>query len=266
MDIGESLGWIARAVAPRSAGDADARRGKAARRWVRELERYAVLLVLTLALIIPLTAGDFDLSVAAVLTFSAMLLAILNARLGWPLGAAFLAGLGMGLVVGLVNAFFILFFRTHSLIVTLGTASFIQGLILGVSASQLVRGRRSSRRNDGPGPFRPPAFSSLGTVRGQGRNAWPVYPEPRPGPRGPAVEVPADAAEGSGVPERDARLGRVRGSCSSAIRCGSSKTCGRRKLSPEHALAEYGVVIEPTHGRLNREETAARRATERRKG
>lgn len=143
--------------------------------WARELERYAlliawvllilffsqvapasfltwstfssiifgsqgVLLILTLALIIPLTAGDFDLSVAAVLTFSAMLLAILNAQMGWPLWAAFLVCLGMGLTVGLVNAFFIIFFRIHSLIVTLGTASIIQGVILWVSGSQTLTG------------------------------------------------------------------------------------------------------------------------------
>ncbi len=148
---------------------------KNARRWTRELERYAlliawallilffsqvapdsfltwstfssiifgsqaVLLVLTLALIIPLTAGDFDLSVAAVLTFSAMLLAILNAKLGWPLWGAFLVCIGMGLAVGIVNAFFILYFRIHSLIVTLGVASFIQGLILWVSGSQTLSG------------------------------------------------------------------------------------------------------------------------------
>ena len=100
----------------------------------------AVLLILTLALIIPLTAGDFDLSVAAVLTFSAMLLAILNAKLGLPLCGAFLVCLGMGLAIGLVNAFFILFFRIHSLIVTLGTASIIQGLILWVSGSQTLSG------------------------------------------------------------------------------------------------------------------------------
>ncbi len=100
----------------------------------------AVLLVLTLALIIPLTAGDFDLSVAAVLTFSAMLLAILNAKLGWPLWGAFLVCLGMGLAIGLINAFFILFFRIHSLIVTLGTASIIQGMILWVSGSQTLSG------------------------------------------------------------------------------------------------------------------------------
>jgi ribose transport system permease protein len=148
---------------------------KSSRIWARELERYAlviawvllilffsqvapasfltwstfssiifgsqaVLLVLTLALIIPLTAGDFDLSVAAVLTFSAMLLVILNAKLGWPLWGAFLVCVGMGVAIGLINAFFILFFRIHSLIVTLGTASIIQGMILWVSGSQTFSG------------------------------------------------------------------------------------------------------------------------------
>src|ERR1700728_382101 len=38
----------------------------------------AVLVFLTLALIPPLTAGDFDLSIAATLTLSAMVIAVLN--------------------------------------------------------------------------------------------------------------------------------------------------------------------------------------------
>ncbi|MDD9993928.1 MAG: ABC transporter permease [Rhodospirillales bacterium] len=100
----------------------------------------AVLVVLTLGLIIPLTAGDFDVSVAAVLTFSAMILAVLNAKMGLPLWQAVLACLAMGLIVGFLNAFFIIFFRIHSLIVTLGTASVIQGLILWISSSQTLSG------------------------------------------------------------------------------------------------------------------------------
>ena len=100
----------------------------------------AVLVVLTLGLIIPLTAGDFDVSVAAVLTFSAMILAVLNAKMGLPLWQAVLACLAMGLIVGLINAFFIIYFRIHSLIVTLGTASVIQGLILWISSSQTLSG------------------------------------------------------------------------------------------------------------------------------
>jgi ribose transport system permease protein len=100
----------------------------------------AVLVVLTLALIIPLTAGDYDLSVASVLTLSGMLLAVLNAQQGWPLWAAMTVALASGVITGIVNAAFILFFRIPSLIVTLGTSSFINGVVLWVSGSMTVSG------------------------------------------------------------------------------------------------------------------------------
>lgn len=100
----------------------------------------AVLVVLTLALIIPLTAGDFDLSVASVLTVAGMILAVLNAQEGWPLWAAMLVALAAGVITGVVNAAFILYFRIHSLIVTLGTGTFIQGVVLWISGSMTVSG------------------------------------------------------------------------------------------------------------------------------
>ena len=45
----------------------------------------AILVVLTLALLPPLTAGDYDLSVAATMTLAAMTLAILNVNHGWSI-------------------------------------------------------------------------------------------------------------------------------------------------------------------------------------
>ena len=42
----------------------------------------------TLGLLIPLTAGDYDLSGASTLSLSAMIITILNARHGVPLGVA----------------------------------------------------------------------------------------------------------------------------------------------------------------------------------
>src|SRR4051812_23232835 len=58
------------------------------------LASQAVLVVVTLGLIVPLTAGDYDLSVASVVLLSAMLIAILNVNHGWPIGLAILAGVG----------------------------------------------------------------------------------------------------------------------------------------------------------------------------
>lgn len=100
----------------------------------------AVLVVLTLALIIPLTGGDFDLSVAANLTLSAMVLAVLNAQMGWPLAAVVPISLGVGIITGCVNASFILYFRIPSLIVTLGTGTFLSGIVLWISGSMTISG------------------------------------------------------------------------------------------------------------------------------
>lgn len=100
----------------------------------------AMVVVLTLALIIPLTTGDFDLSVAAVMGLSSMLIAVLNVRLGYPIGGAIVIALMAGAAVGAVNAFFILYFKVFSLIVTLGTGYFTAGLILWVSDSGTVAG------------------------------------------------------------------------------------------------------------------------------
>jgi ribose transport system permease protein len=100
----------------------------------------AVLVALSLALIIPLTAGDFDLSIASTLTLSAMLVAVLNAQMGWPLAGAMAVALTAGFVVGVVNAAFILYFRIPSLIVTLGVGTFINGLVLWICDSNTISG------------------------------------------------------------------------------------------------------------------------------
>ena len=51
----------------------------------------AILVVLTLALLVPLTAGDYDLSVAATMGLSSMTLAILNVNHGWSIWASIAA-------------------------------------------------------------------------------------------------------------------------------------------------------------------------------
>jgi ribose transport system permease protein len=100
----------------------------------------AVIAVLTLALVVPLSAGDYDLSVAFTLTLSSMLIAVLNVQQHWPLLPAVLVALAAGAAVGVVNALTILFFRIDSLIVTLGTGTLIGGIVLWMSDSNTVSG------------------------------------------------------------------------------------------------------------------------------
>lgn len=100
----------------------------------------AVLVILTLALLIPLRAGDYDLSVAATLTLSSMTIAVLNAQYHVPIGWAILVALALGAIVGLVNSFFSVMIGIDPFIVTLGTGTFVQGIVTWVSASQTISG------------------------------------------------------------------------------------------------------------------------------
>ncbi len=100
----------------------------------------AVLLVLTLGVLIPLTAGDYDLSIAGVLTLSSMVVAILNVNSGWPIGVAILAALAVGAATGAVNGIIVTFFGIDSLIVTLGTGTILGGIVLWISNSNTISG------------------------------------------------------------------------------------------------------------------------------
>jgi ribose transport system permease protein len=100
----------------------------------------AVLVVITLSLVITLTTDLYDLSAASVLVFSSMLIAVLNVNLGFPVGVAVLIALGMGLVVGLINSYFVVKIGINSLIVTLGVGTVLNGLTLWISNSQTISG------------------------------------------------------------------------------------------------------------------------------
>jgi ribose transport system permease protein len=104
----------------------------------------AVLVVLTLALLIPLAAGDYDLSVAAMVVLSSMLVAILNVNEGWSIGTAIVAALAVGAAVGAINGGLVVLFGIDSLIVTLGTGTFINGVVLWISDSNTISGASST--------------------------------------------------------------------------------------------------------------------------
>jgi ribose transport system permease protein len=100
----------------------------------------AVLVVLTLGLILPLTAGDYDLSVASVLSLSAMVVALLNAEHGWPVGWAILIALLAGASVGVLNGALVVLLRLDPFIITLGSATFVAGIVLWISDSRTIGG------------------------------------------------------------------------------------------------------------------------------
>lgn len=100
----------------------------------------SVIVVIALGLIIPLTAGDYDLSIASNLTFAGTLLAVLNVNHSLSIGVSIAAALAAGLAIGLVNGFFVLYFRMNSLIVTMGVGTFAHGLTLWLGDQQTISG------------------------------------------------------------------------------------------------------------------------------
>jgi ribose transport system permease protein len=100
----------------------------------------APLAILSLALIVPLTAGDYDLSVGATVTLSAILIGALNVWHHMPIGWVIPLVLLAGALVGAINAFFVVVVRIPSLVVTLGTASLITGLVQWISGSATIGG------------------------------------------------------------------------------------------------------------------------------
>jgi ribose transport system permease protein len=100
----------------------------------------AILLILTLGLMIPLTTGDFDLSIGGVLSLSAMTIAVLNARLDFPIALVVVIALVIGLVIGAINATLTVKLGIDSLIVTLGMGTVAAGITLWISDSETISG------------------------------------------------------------------------------------------------------------------------------
>jgi len=92
----------------------------------------AVLLILALALLLPLTVGDFDLSVTGALGIALILTGYLTIIRGWPILAAIAAALASGVVIGLVNIFFVMVIRVESIVVTLGSGTLWLGVGYGI--------------------------------------------------------------------------------------------------------------------------------------
>ncbi len=107
----------------------------------------AVLFVLTMALLVPLTNGDIDLSVGAMSGLVSMVVVVLNVQHGMPIVWACLIGVVVGAIGGLVNGLLVIRFNANSFIITLGTGTVFSGLIEWMSNEQTITGVSTSLSN-----------------------------------------------------------------------------------------------------------------------
>lgn len=113
----------------------------------------APTLLLALAVLLPLIAGEFDLSVASNFGFCQLLVAGLIIKSGMPWGLAVIVTLGVGAFVGLVNGILIVALRINSFIATLGMATILDGVSTQYSGGQIIEGNF------------PHAFLQLGSIQ-----------------------------------------------------------------------------------------------------
>lgn len=108
------------------------------------LNNEAIRAIVAVGLTLPLAAGVFDLSIAGVISASAVTTSWAVTMQGWPWPVAVALGLLVGVAVGLINGFLIVKIRIDSFIATLGMSS-----ILGAYALWLAKGRSIINGNEG---------------------------------------------------------------------------------------------------------------------
>jgi ribose transport system permease protein len=97
----------------------------------------ATVLFLALAATIPLRAGDFDLSIGAVMTFAAALTGRIVLGGSSPV-VALIAVLVFGLLVGLIHGLLVVRIGVNSFVVTLGTMTLLGGLAYALTNTEII--------------------------------------------------------------------------------------------------------------------------------
>ena len=95
----------------------------------------AVTGMVALAVLIPLSAGLYDLSVGATSNLSGILTVVLLNNNHWSVVPAILAGVLCGMAVGAVNSFVIVKLGVNSFIATLGMSSILSAVLVIVSSN-----------------------------------------------------------------------------------------------------------------------------------
>jgi ribose transport system permease protein len=100
----------------------------------------SVQLVLVMALLIPLTNGDLDLSVAELSGLTSVLVGWLNVNHGWGIVPAILVGLAVGVICGCITGWIIVRFDVNPFIITLAMGSIFDGIAFWLPNQQTVPG------------------------------------------------------------------------------------------------------------------------------
>jgi ribose/xylose/arabinose/galactoside ABC-type transport system permease subunit len=102
------------------------------------LNNNAIGAMAAMALILPLAAGVFDISVPYTMTLSGVMCTYTLVHTDLPLGVAIVVALLVALAVGIVNGLVVVVFKIDSLIGTLATGFLIQAVVKWRTGSKVV--------------------------------------------------------------------------------------------------------------------------------
>ena len=85
----------------------------------------AIVAMLGIAVLVPLAAGVFDLSIGATINITAVLVAQLQTKSGWGMWPAIIVSVLLGVLIGVVNGFLVVVLKISSFIATLATTTII---------------------------------------------------------------------------------------------------------------------------------------------
>src|ERR1700742_887714 len=102
------------------------------------ISEQAITAVMALALLLPIAASTFDLSIAGAMGVAIVLVASFMAKLGVPVAPSIALTILAGLVIGAGNAWVVVGLKVNSFIATLGTNSILLAMIQWISGSKLI--------------------------------------------------------------------------------------------------------------------------------
>ncbi|GAB2485661.1 ABC transporter permease [Jatrophihabitans fulvus] len=89
----------------------------------------AIVAMLGIAVLVPLAAGVFDLSIGATITLTAVVVAQQQTKNGWGMWQSILVAVLVGVLIGCINGFLIVVLKISSFIGTLATTTIIGAVV-----------------------------------------------------------------------------------------------------------------------------------------
>lgn len=111
-----------------------------AQNWLNITQQLSMLLVVAAGMTVVMVMGDFDLSVGSMASLSGVVVAVLFAA-GWPIWAAILAALLVGLAGGVINGAMVSLIGILPFVATLATLTIFSGAAFVVSGGKTISGR-----------------------------------------------------------------------------------------------------------------------------